>query len=85
VQTRFRPIWMTALTTIFGLLPLLVLPAATEGTDYKSLAVVLVGGLSVSTFFTLFVVPLFYCIFDDLRVWAVHAYHAKPAAVESTG
>jgi len=67
VRLRFRPIWMTALTTIFGLLPLMVLPQTGEGVDYKSLATVLVGGLATSTFFTLFVVPLLYDTFDDVR------------------
>ncbi|MBI4607032.1 MAG: efflux RND transporter permease subunit, partial [Planctomycetes bacterium] len=67
VQVRFRPIWMTALTTIFGLLPLLLWPRSGEGVDYRGLAVVLVGGLTTSTFFTLFVVPLFYTLLDDFR------------------
>lgn len=67
VQVRFRPVWMTALTTIFGLLPLWLLEQRGEGIDYKALAVVLIGGLTTSTFFTLFVVPLLYTFLDDLR------------------
>lgn len=67
VRIRFRPVWMTALTTICGLLPLALLPQRGEGMDYKSMAVVLIGGLTTSTFFTLFVVPLFYTLLDDLR------------------
>ncbi len=67
VRVRFRPIWMTALTTIFGLLPLAVLEQRGEGVDYKSLAIVLIGGLATSTFFTLFVVPLLYSTLDDVR------------------
>jgi HAE1 family hydrophobic/amphiphilic exporter-1 len=70
VEVRFRPIWMTALTTIFGLVPLLLFPPSGDGMDYRALAVVLVGGLTTSTFFTLFVVPLFYSLLDDLRRWA---------------
>ncbi len=76
VQVRFRPIWMTALTTIFGLIPLLVLPQAGEGVDYRSLAVVLVGGLTTSTFFTLFVVPIFYVLLDELRARCVRLCRA---------
>ena len=68
VKIRFRPIWMTALTTIFGLLPLLLFPQRGDGVDYKPIAVVLVGGLTTSTFFTLYIVPLFYCFFDDVAV-----------------
>jgi HAE1 family hydrophobic/amphiphilic exporter-1 len=67
VQIRFRPIWMTAMTTLFGLVPMILLPQTGDGIDYKGLAVVLAGGLATSTFFTLFVVPLFYVIFDDAR------------------
>ena len=66
-HVRFRPIWMTALTTIFGLLPLVILPQRGEGIDYKAMAIVLMGGLMTSTFFTLFVVPLFYTLLDDLQ------------------
>ncbi len=66
-RIRFRPIWMTALTTIFGLVPLVLLPQKGEGIDYKCMAVVIVAGLATSTFFTLFVVPLVYSLLDDLR------------------
>jgi len=69
IQIRFRPIWMTALTTVCGLLPLVLFPQAGEGVDYKPLAVVIVGGLTTSTFFTLFVVPIFYSLLDDLQGW----------------
>ncbi len=74
-RIRFRPVWMTALTTIFGLLPLAIFPQTGEGMDYRSMAVVLVGGLSTSTFFTLFVVPLFYTFFDDLRRVSLELVH----------
>ncbi len=66
VRERFRPIWMTALTTLAGLLPMLLLPQRGEGIDYKPLATVLIGGLVTSTPMTLLVVPLFYSLFDDL-------------------
>ena len=70
-RERLRPIFMTALTTISGLLPM-TMPAlfsSSEGTSvfsYRALAVVVLGGLALSTFFTLFVVPLTYSLFDDL-------------------
>ncbi len=69
VRIRFRPIWMTALTTIFGLLPLIVFPQQGEGVDYKPLAMVLSGGLATSTFFTLYMVPVFYTVLDDTRAF----------------
>jgi HAE1 family hydrophobic/amphiphilic exporter-1 len=65
---RLRPILMTALTTIFGLMPMAI-PQAFPGkdsTDYQSMAITVAGGLAFSTFLTLLVVPLFYTFFDDL-------------------
>ena len=59
---------MTACTTICGLAPLIVIPQTGEGIDYRPVAVVVMGGLAVSTLFTLLVVPLFYSLFDDLRI-----------------
>lgn len=79
-KLRFRPIWMTAMTTVFGLLPLAAFRQIGEGIDYKSMSIVLIGGLTTSTFFTLFVVPLFYTILDDLRrvVWTL-VFGVKPS------
>lgn len=62
---RVRPILMTALTTIFGLLPMALGEAPRQGIDYGALAVCVAGGLAASTFFTLWVVPLAYTVIDD--------------------
>ena len=64
--TRVRPILMTALTTVIGLLPMILSEASGSGIDYRVLATCVAGGLAVSTFFTLWVVPLAYTVFDDL-------------------
>ena len=64
---RFRPIMMTALTTVFGMVPLLMSGSTSIGLSYTSFAVSLVGGLSVATLLTLLAVPVFYTLFDDLR------------------
>ena len=71
-RERLRPIVMTAMTTIFGLLPMAMPSVFTSGGQaavfsYRSLAIVVLGGLVLSTLSTLFVVPLFYTFFDDLR------------------
>ena len=79
-QVRFRPIWMTALTTIFGLMPLLAVEQLGEGINYKPLAVVLVGGLTTSTFFTLVFVPVLYTLVDDLRIRLRRLLFASDAA-----
>jgi len=56
VHLRLRPILMSTLTSIFGMLPLLLMPGA--GTElYRGLAAVIVGGMSVSTVFTLILLP----------------------------
>jgi hypothetical protein len=64
---RFRPIMMTALATIFGMVPLLLAGSTSIGLSYTSFAVALVGGMTVATLLTLLVVPVFYTLFDDLR------------------
>jgi HAE1 family hydrophobic/amphiphilic exporter-1 len=57
VASRIRPIFMTTLTTVLGLLPLVLLPGA--GSElYRGLGAVLLGGLLVSTLITLLLVPL---------------------------
>ena len=53
---RLRPIFMSTLTSIFGMLPLLIVPGA-GSVIYKGLATVIVGGMSVSTVFTLVLLP----------------------------
>ena len=56
VHLRLRPILMSTLTSLFGMLPLLLVPGA--GTElYRGLAGVIVGGLAVSTVFTLILLP----------------------------
>jgi len=55
-RNRIRPIFMSTLTSIFGMLPLVVFPGA--GSElYRGLGAVVVGGLSMSAFLTLLTVP----------------------------
>ncbi len=68
-KVRLRPILMTALTTICGLSPLVVMRHTGEGIDYRPMAIVVMGGLASATFFTLLAVPLAYSYIDDLRRW----------------
>jgi multidrug efflux pump subunit AcrB len=56
VSLRLRPILMSTFTSLFGMLPLLLLPGA--GTElYRGLAAVIVGGMAISTLFTLILLP----------------------------
>src|SRR3970282_990193 len=65
---RLRPILMTSTATIAGALP----PALAIGPGaelQRPMALAIVGGMIVSTFMTLFVVPAAYSLLDDLMVW----------------
>lgn len=66
-ERRFRPIMMTALTTIGGMVPLTLQGASSTGLSYKSFGLTLIGGLTTATLLTLLVVPVFYTLFDDAR------------------
>jgi HAE1 family hydrophobic/amphiphilic exporter-1 len=63
--TRLRPILMTSLAAILGMMPL-ALGIGTGSEMYVPLATAVIGGLTTSTMLTLFIVPTVYTIFDDL-------------------
>jgi len=64
-SVRLRPVLMTALTTILGMLPLAL--GIGEGAEMRMpLAVAVIGGLTVATFLTLIVVPVVYTLLEDL-------------------
>jgi HAE1 family hydrophobic/amphiphilic exporter-1 len=55
-KTRLRPIYMSATTSLFGMLPLVLAPGA--GSElYRGLGGVVLGGLALSTVFTVFLIP----------------------------
>jgi len=56
LQNRLRPILMSTLTSLMGMLPLVIAPGAGSAI-YKGLATVIVGGMAVSTLFTLVLLP----------------------------
>jgi HAE1 family hydrophobic/amphiphilic exporter-1 len=68
VRTRIRPIFMTTITTVLGLLPLVLFPGA--GSElYRGLGAVVLGGLLLSTIFTLVLVPALFSLTMDARDW----------------
>lgn len=72
VRTRIRPIFMSVLTSVGGMLPLVLFPGA--GSEmYRGLGSVVVGGLIVSTVFTLVLVPLLFSLVQDMQLAAVNA------------
>ena len=64
---RLRPILMTAITTIIGLMPMAFGESALFGIPYAPMGKVVAGGLAAGTVLTLFYVPLLYSILDDMR------------------
>jgi HAE1 family hydrophobic/amphiphilic exporter-1 len=66
VGNRVRPIFMSVTTSVFGMLPLVLFPGA--GSElYRGLGSVVVGGLTVSTVFTLILVPALFSLVLDAR------------------
>ncbi len=68
-EERFRPILMTALTTILGLVPLAVGRASIGDGYYYPMARAVMGGLLASTALTLLVLPTFYVIAERTLLW----------------
>jgi HAE1 family hydrophobic/amphiphilic exporter-1 len=67
-ENRFRPIAITALTTIIGMIPLTLSQSSEMGMSYKSFGLTLIGGMTSGTLLTLLVVPVFYTLFDDAQL-----------------
>ena len=66
VRTRVRPIFMSATTSVMGMLPLVLFPGA--GSElYRGIGSVITGGLIVSTIFTLFLVPSLFSLVIDAK------------------
>ncbi|MCX5762418.1 MAG: efflux RND transporter permease subunit [Gemmatimonadetes bacterium] len=76
-RIRLRPIIMTTVAMIFGMLPLAF--AIGEGAEQRApMARAVIGGLITSTLLTLFVVPAMYTILDDAAVW-IRSRQRSPA------
>jgi HAE1 family hydrophobic/amphiphilic exporter-1 len=67
-KVRLRPILMTTLAMIFGMLPLAL--ALSEGSEMRApMGQAVIGGVITSSLLTLVVVPVVYCYMDDLAQW----------------
>ncbi len=81
-RTRLRPIMMTTLAMIFGMLPLALGIGA--GAEWRApMARAVVGGLITSTLLTLLVVPVVYTLLDDLAGWIRKRWSGKAAAASA--
>jgi HAE1 family hydrophobic/amphiphilic exporter-1 len=72
--TRLRPVLMTAVSTVFGMLPVAL--GAGDGSEWRQpMGIVSIGGLTASTLLTLVVVPVAYTLVDDAGSFARRAAH----------
>ena len=77
-KVRLRPILMTTLAMIFGMVPLAF--ALTEGSETRApMGQAVIGGVITSSLLTLVVVPVVYCYMDDLANWAKRLWSGKPS------
>lgn len=75
-KVRLRPILMTTLAMIFGMVPLAF--ALTEGSEMRApMGQAVIGGLITSSLLTLVVVPVVYCYMDDLGQWLRRRWDAS--------
>ena len=84
-RVRLRPILMTTLAMIFGMLPLAL--ALSEGAEQRApMGQAVIGGVITSSLLTLVVVPVVYCWLDDLGLWVRRRlFGAGPARVAELG
>src|SRR5690606_5640625 len=93
--TRVRPIFMTTMTTVLGMLPL-VLPVPTFGPSglmwvsgagselYRGLGSVVLGGLIISTVFTLVLIPVGFSLAVDIKNMLAKLFGVDPTLERST-
>ena len=75
-KVRLRPILMTTLAMIFGMVPLAF--ALTEGSEQRApMGQAVIGGVITSSLLTLVVVPVMYCYMDDLAQWFNRRFSSK--------
>ncbi len=80
-RVRLRPILMTTLAMVFGMVPLAF--ALSEGSEQRApMGQAVIGGVITSSLLTLVVVPVVYCWLDDLAAWARRLTHRKTAPAQ---
>ena len=83
-KVRLRPILMTTLAMIFGMVPLAF--ALTEGSEQRApMGQAVIGGVITSSLLTLVVVPVVYCYLDDLTNWLWRRHRRSPGSQPGAG
>ncbi|WP_427913207.1 efflux RND transporter permease subunit [Ramlibacter sp. MMS24-I3-19] len=83
-RVRLRPILMTTLAMIFGMVPLAF--AISEGSEQRApMGQAVIGGVITSSLLTLVVVPVVYCYLDDLAAWARRKWRREPVRSSAGG
>ncbi|MDT8999001.1 efflux RND transporter permease subunit [Paucibacter sp. APW11] len=81
-RVRLRPILMTTLAMVFGMVPLAF--ALSEGSEQRApMGQAVIGGVITSSLLTLVVVPVIYCYLDDLAQWLRHRFLGTAASDSS--
>jgi hydrophobic/amphiphilic exporter-1 (mainly G- bacteria), HAE1 family len=82
-KVRLRPILMTTLAMIFGMVPLAF--ALSEGSEQRApMGQAVIGGVITSSLLTLVVVPVMYCYMDDLANWALRLWRKPGVKLDKT-
>ena len=80
-EVRLRPILMTTLAMVFGMVPLAF--ALSEGSEQRApMGQAVIGGVITSSLLTLVVVPVVYCYLDDLSRWVMRRVFKRPSPVQ---
>ena len=80
-KVRLRPILMTTLAMIFGMVPLAF--ALSEGSEQRApMGQAVIGGVITSSLLTLVVVPVMYCYMDDLANWVMRLWRKSVVKLE---
>jgi HAE1 family hydrophobic/amphiphilic exporter-1 len=81
-KSRLRPVLMTTLTTVLGMVPMALDKG--EGSEmWRPLGVSVIGGLTVSTILTLVLVPVLYCMFTGVGIKRARRKHSKQLVLDA--
>lgn len=85
-KERIRPIFMTTMTTVMGMLPLVIFKdaAASQSDMWSSLALCIVGGLTSSAILILLVIPIFYYLLFKFQDFIRSQFKRQPAGIGTT-